>query len=164
MAELKGNVPSKSCPVHPTLVHLPLALFPLSALTRLIGTQPNVMSMFSGLDSTSFFAGAHYLNLAALLVTIPTSVTGYLEYSKIPASQEAARATVHRHMALNTVVTLIALGNWYSLRNRADFEPDAIHVIVGIIGVLLLWYSSHLGRTLVYKHGVGVAKQDTIYR
>ena len=161
---LLSNLTSKStndsgcCPVHPALVHIPVVLYPLAALLRTLGTQTGLIRGVQGIDSESLFATAHYINMAAILVTIPTAITGYMDYRKIPSTDTAALATVHKHIALNTVVSLIAIFNWLTLRSVPGFVPSTVHIVLGVIGVLLLGYSGHLGGELIFKHGISVQR------
>ena len=161
---LRGDVFGNGCPVHPALVNMPLALYPLSALLRLVGTLPEVASLFDGLDTGSFYAGAHYLNLAALLVTIPTAITGFVEYKTINKQNSEALSVVHKHIGLNLLVSSIGLFNFLALNSVPGFVPETIHVVLGIVGGLLLWYSGHLGGQLVYEHGIGVQRQGRCRR
>jgi uncharacterized membrane protein len=156
---LKGDVANNNCPVHPALVNLPLALYPLSALIRWVATQPRLSDHLRGLDVTSLNSVAHYLNIAALIVTVPTALTGLIEYRTIEKGNAEALSTVHKHILLNTVVTLIGVYNWWTLRTISDFAPTMTNVFLGLVGTILLWYSGHLGGKLVYKHGIGVRRQ-----
>lgn len=145
----------RSCPLHPAVVHLPVVFYPLAAVLRFLGTQPSMAARLPGLDSRSLFAGAHYLNLAALATSIPAAITGYMEYRKIDPRETESRRLVHKHIALNTVVTLLGLLNFLALRNVTGFRPSGFHVIIGIIGALLLAYSGHIGGKLAFEHGIG---------
>lgn len=159
MNVLQGKVAGNRCPIHPSLVNGPLLLYPLSALARLLGTQPNLIAKLSGLRAGNLFAGAHYLNILALLITIPAALTGYAEYKTIAASNGPAKATVNKHMALNVSVSLIGVYLWWSLRSSPFFEPQTHHVVLGLLAAALLIYSGRLGGKLVYEHGVGVKRQ-----
>ena len=149
---LEGDVAGNSTPLHPALVHFPLVLYPLSAIMRALG-------YFELVSIPGTFQWAHYMNIAAILWTIPTAITGLAEYRNIPSTAADAHSTVTKHILLNTLVTAIGVYNWYSIRNQPGYQPSKLNVILGLVGVALIIGSGHLGGKLVYKHGLGVQRQ-----
>ena len=151
-----------SYPVHPAVVHFPVVLWPLSALMRFAGTQPKLRANVPGLGSdASIFALAHHLNTAALLFSIPAVITGVRAYQTINPNDEAAHCTVRRHMILNSIVLLIGLYNFWSVRNAPGYRPSTKNVLLGLVAIALLFVSGHYGSKLAYTHGVGQKKEQS---
>jgi len=146
-----GNEGEATVPIHPALVHLPLVLFPLSAILRAIG-------WYTSYNVPGTYQWSHYLNIAGLLSSIPTALTGFAEYKAIPENSPA-QATVQSHMLMNTVVVCIALYNWWSIKNSYDYVPSQTNVLLGLVGIAIIFFSGHLGGKLVYEYNLGVGRK-----
>lgn len=149
LSVLRGQVGNNSNPIHPALVHVPLVLFPVAAILR-------ALSFYNIIDVVGF-AFAHYFNLVALLWAIPTALTGFAEYNVI--RDEETRKKAQQHMLLNMIVVGIGLYNWWSVKDNNYFIPLQTNVILGLISIVILFISGHLGGELVFKYGMGVKRQ-----
>ena len=155
---LKGDIAGNSNPIHPALVHLPLTLFPLAAFLRYAGTT-DIIPQFLNSSPDFFFKGAHYINALGLIASVPVAITGLVEYFNMKTQNIGAKRTVQKHMIVNTIVLLLSLYNFMSLRNSYDFTPSLNNLIVGLFVTMLITYSGHQGGKLVYRYGVGVQRQ-----
>jgi uncharacterized membrane protein len=138
-------------PLHPLLVHLPMALWPAAFLFDLLsraGIGGNAMVR------TSFFAIG--LGLAVALLAVPT---GVVDWSGIKREKPAWKIGLW-HMALNAVVLILFALN-FTLRletyREAAFVPVS-PLILSIVGTLVLGVSAYLGGRMVYAYGINVAR------
>lgn len=138
-------------PLHPALVHLPIALFPISLLL-------DVGSWMCPWSDLYLVRGAFYCLVGGLATGLLAGLFGFIDYSEI-RRDHPARKTATLHMVLNLVaLALYAVGaavRWDELEaTRTAVWPFFISVIA--TGVLS--YSGYLGGHLVYSDGVGVGR------
>jgi nitrite reductase/ring-hydroxylating ferredoxin subunit/uncharacterized membrane protein len=138
-------------PLHPALVHLPIALFPVSLLLDLaswIWSNPEL-----------HLVQASFITLAAGIATAAVAaVFGFVDYSEI-RRDHTARKTANQHLTFNLVaVGLFALS--LGLRWSAWDAPRApgLPMVLSLLGVILLSYSGYLGGHMVYSDGVAVGR------
>jgi len=138
-------------PLHPILVHMPMALWPAALafdLLSLAGIGGNFMVR------TSFFAiGA---GLAVALLAVPT---GIVDWSGIKPEKPAWKIGLW-HMVLNAVVLILFAIN-FVLRLGTYRESVSISVApltLSIVGTLVLFVSAYLGGRMVYAYGINVAR------
>ncbi len=149
-----------SCPsLHPALVHIPLALIPLAAALRFLGSSPKYLAYLPNATPNSAYTAAHYVTLFALVSLLPTALTGYLDSKKIPEEKKPAKKLVGIHVVLITVVTLITLYNFWTLKGVNGFVPTKVNIYLGLLAVVVLMVSGHIGGKMVYCHGIGVQAQ-----
>jgi len=134
-------------PIHPMLVPFPLALFVGAFVTDIIYTQTENLTW-------QYFS--IWLITGGLIMGGLAAVVGFIDYfgDRRVRTARPARA----HMLLNIVAMITALVNAFvhSRDGWTAVVPEGI-ILSGVV-VLLLAVSSWLGGSLVYKHGVGVAK------
>ena len=130
--------------LHPSLVHLPIALLPLAIGTDLLGTITGRRSIHA------FGRGA--IAMAAVGAAL-SAVTGLIASEEVNV-EGASRDKLMTHRNLNAVATIVAsaMAVWRA-RHGA---PTAAYFGVGILGMSVLAYTSYLGGQLVYEFGVGV--------
>ena len=140
-------------PLHPIVVHIPVALWPASllfdGLSRL-GLGGNVMVQLS------FFCIA--MGLVAALIAVPT---GVLDWGEIKQEKPAWKLGLY-HMAINLVVALrfaINLGLRFKDFTEAESVATA-QIALSAIGTVLLFGGAYLGGLMVYDHGIGVARMS----
>ena len=138
-------------PLHPLLVHVPMALWPAALLFDLLsraGFGGNAMVR------TSFFAIG--LGLAVALLAVPT---GIVDWSGIKREKPAWKIGLW-HMILNAVVLILFAIN-FTLRlgnyREAALVPVA-PLVLSIAGTLVLVVSAYLGGRMVYAYGINVAR------
>lgn len=153
MSAIKSLLEGKPfrAPIHPALVHLPVALLPLSLL----------------LDIASWIFRSPDLHLvrAALLAIIAGIVTGllaaafgFVDYTTIRRDHRA-RKTARQHMLLNVVsLTLFAVSAFLRRDDLDAAQSPILPLLLSIVAAGLLGYSGYLGGHLVYSDGIGVGR------
>lgn len=137
-------------PIHPLLVHFPMALLGLTTL-------------WDGLDymklgDSSLWSTIAYWNLVVgLIASLPTAAFGFIDFAGLDAEKEGRVGTWHM------IVMLLAVscyGTSLYFRHTLHFASDPIwHWLspaTALAGLGLLGLGGHLGGTLVYTLGVGV--------
>jgi uncharacterized membrane protein len=138
-------------PLHPLLVHVPMAVWPAALLFDLLsraGVGGNAMVR------TSFFGIA--IGLAVALLAVPTGVA---DWSGIKREKPAWKIGLW-HMVLNAVVLILFAIN-FTLRLGTYREAAIVTVaplILSIAGTLVLVVSAYLGGRMVYAYGINVAR------
>lgn len=138
--------------LHPSLVHLPIALLPLAIGADLLGSI-TARKSFHALGRRSIAlaaAGAVVSAISGLIAGEEVNVKG------------PSRDKLMTHRNLNAVATLVATGAavW-----RARLEkPTAAYFAIGTIGMSVLAYTAYLGGQLVYEAGAGVAPAHGVFR
>src|SRR2546421_2564259 len=125
-------------PLHPLLVHVPMALWPAALLFDLLsraGFGGNAMVR------TSFFAIG--FGVAVALLAVPT---GIVDWSGINPEKPAWKIGLW-HMVLNAVVLILFAIN-FVLRLGTYRESTSVSVApltLSIVGTLVLFVSAYLG-------------------
>ena len=152
MAKSKvGGKPMK--PIHPMLVHFPIALLVVSVLADFLA--------FLGAGDSLSDAGWWTL-LGAAVSAVFAVFAGLFDMYRALLT-EAMHERVHKHMkvgiALAAVITALAV--W---RGMIHFEQDVelgwTYIAVAFLAVGLAAFQGWLGGELVYTHGVGVRSQE----
>lgn len=133
-------------PLHPALVHFPVACWTLGTLAD-----------FGGLwwARWPLWQPAFWLLVVGCATGLLAAAAGFHELVRLPVEHPAAR-DASRHM-------LLALGAWVayaaSLFLRLDgttpVAPDTLALGTSAVGFLLLVGAGHMGGRLVYVHGAG---------
>lgn len=138
-------------PLHPALVHLPVALFPLSVLLDLaswIWTRPE----------WQLVPAAFICLLAGIVTGLVAAVAGLVDYTEIRADHPAKR-TATLHMVLNVAaIGLFALGAGLRFGELGELRTPGVPLLVSLAGLAILSYSGYLGGHLVYNDGIAVGR------
>jgi nitrite reductase/ring-hydroxylating ferredoxin subunit/uncharacterized membrane protein len=152
MTALKDFLEGKAwrSPLHPALVHLPIALFPISVLLDVAGW------IIPGTDG--LVRGAFGCIIAGLVTGLVAGASGMVDYTDI-RDDHPAKKTATLHMILN-LVALGLFGASAGLRYGAlDAERTATAPLVtSVVALVVLSYSGYLGGHLVYGDGIGVGR------
>jgi uncharacterized membrane protein len=139
-------------PLHPALVHFPIALSLAGLLLDLVARHPRARALEPG--------GAVVMALAAL-GGIAATLTGQLaeEEAVVP---RAARALLERHEELGEAAmwALIVLGLVrlaFAWRGAFKGALAWTYLAAALAVAALVGYQGALGGDLVYRHGVGTA-------
>jgi len=132
-------------PLHPMLVHFPLALYPASLL-------------FDGLshlaaDGNPWVRGAFALVVAGLAVSLLAAVTGFADYLLIEGGTRTWKLAT-THMTVMLVASVAFLGG--ALLRARDLDVTATSAgpfALSLAGAGLLAAGALLGGDLVYRHG-----------
>lgn len=137
-----------SHPIHPALVHFPVACWSLATITDVVG-------VFSTIN-TSQFAGI--LLLIGSLTAILALVAGLIELAKINDDQIMKIANLHMTAG---IITWLLYSTSLFLRfdgNTQLLAPNMLNLGLSIIGFISLSITGWLGGTLVYKYQVGTGR------
>lgn len=140
-------------PLHPAIVHFPLALYPVSLL-------------FDGIsylveDGNPFVKGAFTLLVVALAFSVIALLTGFSDFLLVPAGSSAWRVGV-THMTLQLVGSGLFLANTILRTRDLDVTTSPLGpIVLSAVGVVIIWVGGQFGRDLVFRHGqrVEVPKQ-----
>jgi uncharacterized membrane protein len=137
-------------PVHPALVHLPIAFVVLSFVADLSGklTQRNSLRLIG-----------FWTILAALLSGAATIAAGYWDLNRIALTPET-REIVDMHMAVGwtLAVALVILTIWrWRIRQQARRVVTAPYLAASLVVFSVTMFQGWYGGEMVYSHGAGVA-------
>ena len=137
-------------PLHPFLIHFPVAL-----LT--VGTIADVIAYLRGRRSGSMVG---WWNAVAGTCGLLLSVASGLLAKETAGVLTAAGATAqgdHEQLAFATTVAFLLLTGW-RLSHRMQLPPASPRLFLLLSGaaVVLLWITAHIGGGLVHEFGIGV--------
>ncbi len=157
MAGLKNLLQGKPlrAPLHPAIVHLPIALFVLA-------TVIDIASWIVA-DSTATLVRAAFTSLVIGLITGAIAViTGLADYSAI-REDHPGRKTATTHLRLNLVaIGLFAISTGVRYGTPTESRTPALPLIVSLVALGVLSYSGYLGGRLVYDDGIAVGRHRRI--
>jgi uncharacterized membrane protein len=132
-------------PLHPRLVHFPMALYPTSLVFDWLSYLAD--------DGTPYVKGAFALIVAGLLLSIPAAATGVADFLEIESGSPAWRlAFTHLTVMLVTSGLFLASAILRSQDLDVTSTPFGL-VVLGVFGVALLVVGGVLGGDLVFRHG-----------
>jgi nitrite reductase/ring-hydroxylating ferredoxin subunit/uncharacterized membrane protein len=138
-------------PLHPALVHLPIALFPLSVLL-------DVASWIWRAPELHLVRAAFITIAAGLATALLAAVAGFVDYTDI-RNDHPAKKTATLHMVLNLVaVGIFGLGLGLRFDDWDATTTPGIPLLLSLAGLAVLSYSGYLGGHLVYNDGIGVGR------
>lgn len=113
-----------------------------------------------GFEEAAMSTGALLAISGGLIVALPTSLTGLLDYFDIPKGTPARKlATYHLFVMLTATATFAA--TWLAQRpGYDDQEVTSLGLILGVAALGLLTIGGTLGGALAYVYGVRVVKRD----
>jgi uncharacterized membrane protein len=136
-------------PIHPMVVHFPIALLTVSLLFNLISMR---------WKSASFRDAGLYTLIAGLLGAVAAVVTGSIAEETVEDSDiPEALLNIHETLGYATLALFIGLlGLQLLMRRGVIREIPALYVTYGFIGVMVLLVTGYYGGVLVYDFGAGV--------
>ncbi len=139
-----------SIPLHPSLVHFPIALLVAGALAAIL---------FNLLKRPQGESWGIYSLLAGWVLTLPALITGLIDKNAIPADSPAAPvANLHTTLMIAMwIVFGLALYLYYIWQKKGQLRGGKLWLWFGLLllGVVLLTLAGHQGARLVYELGVG---------
>jgi len=140
-------------PLHPMVVHFPIALWTLGTCFDL--------AVLAGWPQ--FWQPAGQLILIGLAIGVLSGIAGAIDFVAM-SDDEAAQDTAMKHMMLMGTAWSIYLFA-YLLRLEAGSmapEPSLMPALLSLAGFLTMAAGAHYGGALIYTHGVGVVlKKNT---
>ncbi|MDF3056905.1 MAG: Rieske (2Fe-2S) domain protein [Rariglobus sp.] len=150
--EILEGKPLRS-PLHPALVHLPIALFPLSLLLDLA-------SWLWPRPELCLVRGAFIAIAAGIGTAVIAAIAGAVDYTSI-RNDHPAKKTATWHMVLNVVAVGLFSASLGLRYGSLDLErTDLLPLLVSLAGLGVLGYSGYLGGHLVYSDGIGVGRHQ----
>jgi uncharacterized membrane protein len=138
--------------IHPSIVHFPIALLPVSIGADIIGRATG---------NRGLLETARYTMGIAAVGSALSGVTGLIAQEEVNVEGETLDLLItHRNLNIGSTLLAGAMALWRSRRYR----PSLGYLGLGLAGVGTIIYSAYLGGTLVYKHGVGVQRAGGQYR
>ncbi|MGI8906643.1 MAG: DUF2231 domain-containing protein [Candidatus Sumerlaeaceae bacterium] len=134
-------------PIHPLLIHFPIAAFLLSFLCDLVAMVHDPGGIAARLSFGLLIIGLITGALAALF--------GLADFTSIRRDSEVKRLAT-QHAMLNTVVLGIYAGSVLIRYNEEGIS--IISFLFSCIAITTLMYSGYLGGEMVYSHGVAVGR------
>ena len=136
--------------VHPSLVHFPLALLPLSVVADLLGRLTGSEALLE--------LGRRTMPLAAGSAVV-AGAAGLMAQTEVEADGDALEMLkTHRTLNLGLVTVASAMAAYRSGRER----PSVGYLAMGLAGLATMAYSAYLGGAMVYHEGVGVEAADGV--
>ena len=137
-------------PLHPALVHIPTALWPIAW----------IFDLFSQFRANNIFVQlAFYAGLLGLMAALPAIPTGLADWTDIGREKPAWKLGVY-HMVLNIVVSISWVINLW-LR-AGSFQTDSATppglFWLSTLATVLLLISGYLGGRMIYSYGISVAR------
>lgn len=131
-------------PLHPALVHFPVACWPL-------GVAADVAGLFLAAPAWQWAASSFAIGC---VMAIPAMLAGMMELPRIP--EGAALTATRAHMAaMLTAFCLFAARLLLGVDGLRPLSPDAGAFVLDALGLAALAIGGWLGGRLVYEHGVG---------
>jgi uncharacterized membrane protein len=132
-------------PLHPGLVHFPMALHPTSLLF-------DWLSYLAG-DGSPYVKGAFALIVAGLVMSVLAAATGVVDFLAIPSGSPAWRLAF-THLTVMLVTSGLFLASAILRARDLDVTSTPFGLVVlGVVGVALLCFGGVLGGDLVFRHG-----------
>lgn len=135
-------------PVHPMLVHFPMALCPVSVLWDLIGCLQPGEALWWRLSFVTLAAG--------LAAAVPAAVTGFVDFASLDGEEPASPVAVRHLVAMGSGVSLFLA----SLLTRQGWAPPEetrlwIALSLSVAGAAAFAAGGRFGGDLVYRYGLG---------
>jgi uncharacterized membrane protein/nitrite reductase/ring-hydroxylating ferredoxin subunit len=133
-------------PIHPLLVHFPIAFLTGAFVFDLGGVV---------LDRPAWWQVGGYLGAAGVVTAVLAAVPGFIDYLRTVPPRSSGRTRATWHLALNlTAVALFAVA-WF-LRGAPAVQPDVALLALEGVGLVVLAIAGWLGASLIYHLQVGV--------
>lgn len=131
--------------LHPSAVHFPIALFPLSLAADALGRLTGSRSLLE--------VGRLTMPLAAASVAV-SGVLGLIAQESVKTDEHSGPILdTHRNLNLG----LLGLSALMARKRARTSRPGLGYLALGAVGAATMTYSAYLGGHMVYEHGVGVS-------
>jgi uncharacterized membrane protein len=131
-------------PLHAALTEMPVALLDLAPAL-------DAAALLTG--SRTLASASFWTMLGALASAGPTSISGALEFLRIPA-KDRAKGLALRHAALSLAAAGLATASL--LARRSPYQPSLTSLSLSATAAGALAYASYLGHQLVFREGIRV--------
>ncbi|WP_376099519.1 DUF2231 domain-containing protein [Roseomonas sp. CCTCC AB2023176] len=135
--------------IHPSVVHLPIALTPTALALDAIGAAAGSKGM---MNAGRLLIGAAFASAMA------AAVTGALAQGASRIENEEANDLLTTHRTMNVALGVLLGG--MAAERAVVRKPGRGYFAVGLLALGAMGYSAYLGGRMSYEHGVGVARAD----
>lgn len=146
---MKTKASFAGAPLHPMLVHYPIALWTTSVITDVV---------FYFHRNSSLVLISKYLIAAGIVGALLAALPGIVDWATI--TDPAAKKTGNLHLVLNVLALLLFSGSLYLRMKNYGAPLVGFHLKVpfglSVAGWLDMAIAASLGGKLVYKHRMGV--------
>ena len=132
-------------PIHPILVHFPVA-------TWFLSTLGDIASPFTN-GQVSWMAGV--LLVIGTITALLAMVAGMLELGKIDQQSPAMKIANQHMMLMMTSWSFYAVSLFLRLDGTHLGQPGMAAIALSVAGLIVLCIAGWLGGKLVYEYGVG---------
>lgn len=134
-------------PLHPMLVHFPVALWTLSVATDAGG-------LVTGKET--WWAASFACQALGALAALPAMVAGALDFASMPRAHPGLNTAV-AHLTAMSMAWLLFLASLAIRGLPGPESPPLSAILPGFAGFLTMAVGGWLGGRLVYHFGVGVS-------
>ncbi len=136
-------------PLHPALVHFPIALIAFSFAADLLGRL---------LQKASLSAAGFWALIAGAIGGLFAAVTGYYDFSRLDLGDTYKYVDFHMYLGwlLVGIVVLLTLWRWIGF-SRRNLLPGATYFAAALLMVGLTMFQGWYGGEMVYSQGAGVS-------
>jgi len=136
-------------PLHPAIVHFPIALVTLSFIADLLGSWLNKTT----LRITGFWSLA-----AALIFGIVAAITGYWDMTRETLGETDHYVDLHMDTGLVLLGAIVVLFAWrWFIYARRQQVPKRFYLVLAFLVFCLTMFQGWYGGEMVYSQGAGVA-------
>jgi nitrite reductase/ring-hydroxylating ferredoxin subunit/uncharacterized membrane protein len=137
-------------PLHPALVHFPIAFFVISLVIDI--------ASYVWRDSTNLMQVSFYAMAVGFSMGLLAALAGLADRSDIRLDHPA-RKTANTHMTLNLIAMSLYVLNLILRVGQLELSaPSLVGMLLSGVGVGIILVSGYLGGTMVYDDGVGVGR------
>lgn len=140
-------------PLHPSLVHFPIALIPGAVLF-------DIISLATG--NNAWVKAATIALLVGVIGAVLAAITGAAEWADIPATAPKTRSTANTHAILNLIAAALAVVSL--ILHFVDWNDAKVSILAFLfvlVSFLIVAYSGYLGGKLVYERHLGVGRNES---
>jgi uncharacterized membrane protein len=149
MQKMLRGFPGK--PSHPPLTDAAIGAYTAGVVMLVLGAL--------GIEEEQMAHGALLAISFGLLVTVPTALTGLLDWLALPKGTPV-RTTATAHLIAMVLATVVFALTWVAqLDGYRDDEVKTLALVLGLAAEALLIAGGFLGGALAYVYGVRVLKR-----
>jgi uncharacterized membrane protein len=135
-------------PLHPALVHFPIALLAFSLVLDLLARF---------FQKESLRTAAFACLIGALVSGGATAAAGYFDYARAALGETARYVQFHMYVGWVLVASVIALTFWRWRIFSRNSTTTAPYLVAALLAVGLVLFQGWYGGEMVYSQGAGVA-------
>lgn len=144
--EMQSAARFKSHPIHPALVHFPIAFLYAAFVLDALGVI---------LMRPAWWPVGWYLILAGIATGLAAAVPGLVDYFRTVPPNSSGRTRATKHLIVN-VCSLAAFGLAAWLRGGPAAEPTFLALLLEAAGFGLITVGGWMGATLVTRNLIGI--------